>query len=78
MTEFMNLVEEMGIEEENVQRIMDTGIVATYVCNFLLCIFIINVIFLLLRVLGSWLSGKSAHKHEGPSLDPSTHLESQE
>uniref|UniRef100_B1AVU3 Probasin n=1 Tax=Mus musculus TaxID=10090 RepID=B1AVU3_MOUSE len=24
MTEFMNLVEEMGIEEENVQRIMDT------------------------------------------------------
>lgn len=72
----MNLVEEMGIEEENVQRIMDTGIVVIYVCNFLFCIFIINVIFLLLRVLGSWFSGKSVYKYEGLSLDFSIYLES--
>uniref|UniRef100_A0A8L2URJ6 Probasin n=1 Tax=Rattus norvegicus TaxID=10116 RepID=A0A8L2URJ6_RAT len=45
MTEYMNFVEEMGIEDENVQRVMDTGIVATCVCNFLFCIFIINVNF---------------------------------
>lgn len=78
MTEYMNFVEEMGIEDENVQRVMDTGIVATCVYSFSLCIFVIHFIGVLSTVLGRWLSRESAYMHESPSLDPSTHLESQE
>lgn len=64
MTQYMDLVEEIGIEDENVQRVLDTGKITTCVCGF---------------SVSSWEDGSGGNCTQAcaPELDPSTHVESQ-
>lgn len=68
MKQYMDFVEEIGIEDENVQRILDTGKIETCICDFSFCIFIMS--FLNYWGVGKMALGESAHKHENLSLDP--------
>lgn len=70
MTQYMDFVEEIGIEDENVQRVLDTGKIATWVCVTFHVTFSNKCYFF--NYLGYWKMalGESAHKHEYLSLDP--------